>query len=438
MLRYASRVGGPAGPVVGVIVIAILIALVWLAADREAGQGSAGRCLRAADASPAASTRPAVVAMLGDELVRGFEGPYVNRLLRISLPGGEVQRERTLGRRLPNRAIDKRDSFRINAAAGPLLATTPDNRAVVALVREPAPGHDRVEVIDAESLETRCSYPLEEGVRYSGLLLGRSGRLFAFGNKRAGGSRRWDGVLTIVDMETDAVAASQTLRKAERGKWRGWGTDWFAYAGALSADERRLILSYHGRDTTGADLFRISPGSRVSASGRAERRCRGRGPRWPCGPGRADIPRVHGAVAAVKTGFVSATGEWGLLRLDRRGRVVGRMPVATGDHLMDFAVDGARPPLYISSCGRRPAIQRLDLARNRRQTLPSGRFCGWPLAVHRDRFLVLSAKPVDERGYPRPREQPRLRLIDLDDPDSGAPVRRSDAPLDALVVPSRG
>ena len=145
----------------------------------------------------------------------------MNRLLRISLPGGEVQRERTLGRRLPDRAIDKRDAFRLNVAAAPLLATAPGDKAVVVLVRVPAPSRDRVAVIDAASFKTRCSYPLERGVRYSGLLLGRSERLYAFGNKRAGGSRRWDAVLTIVDVETGAVAASETLREAERGKWRG-------------------------------------------------------------------------------------------------------------------------------------------------------------------------------------------------------------------------
>jgi hypothetical protein len=365
MLRYA----GCMGATVGVIVIAVLVALVWMAADRESGQGSAGRCLPVADGSPAVSPRPAVIALVGEEFVRGFEGPYVNRLLQISLPGGEVQRERTP--RLPNRAIDNRDPIRANAAAGPLLATAPDSEAVVALVREPAPGRDRVAVIDAASLKTRCSYPLGKGVRYSGLLLGRSRRLYAFGNKRAGGARRWDAVLTIVDMETGAVAASQTLRVAERGKRTGWGTDWFAYRGALSVDERRLILSYHGRDTSGADQFRMSPGSRVSASGRAERRCRGRGPRWPCGPGRADIPFMHGAVAPIETGFVGTAGERGLLRLDRRARVVGGMSVSSQDHLLDFALSGSRSLAYVSSCGRRPAIQRVDLARNRQQTLPS-------------------------------------------------------------------
>jgi hypothetical protein len=146
---------------------------------------------------------------------------------------------------------------------------------------------------------------------------------------------------------------------------------------------------------------------------------------------------MHGAVAAVETGFVGTIGERGLLRLDRRARVVERIPVATDDHLMDFALDQARSLLYVSSCGRRPAIQRLNLARNRQKTLPSGRFCGRPLAVHRDRFLVLSATPVSKQGYPRPRAAPRLRLIDLEHPNSGTPVRWSEAPLDALVVPSQ-
>jgi hypothetical protein len=433
MLRYASWMGTTAGRIAGVTVMAMLVALVWLAAGREAGPASGGRCLFAADASPGASTRPAVIALLGDEIIRGFEGPYVNRLLRISLPGGEVQRERTLAARLPIRAIDERDSIRPNTAAGPLLATTPDNKAVVALVRKPSPDRDRVAVIDAASFKTRCSYPLEKGVRYSGLLLGRSGRLYAFGNKVAGSAPRWDAVLTIVDMETGAVTASQTLREAERGRWRGWGTDWFAYGGALSADERRLILSYHGRDTTGADEFRISRGSRVSASGRGERRCRGRGPRWPCGPGRVDIPFMHGAVAPVGRGFVGATGEYGLLRLDQRAREVGRTPVASDDHLMDFALDGSRSRLYVSSCGRRPAIQRVDLARNRQRSWPTGRFCGRPLAVHHHRFIVLAATPLDRRGLPAAEQQ--LRLIDLEDPGSGTRVRRSEAPLDALVVP---
>ena len=43
MLRYASCVGATAGRIVALAVIAVTVALVWLAADRESGQGSAGR-----------------------------------------------------------------------------------------------------------------------------------------------------------------------------------------------------------------------------------------------------------------------------------------------------------------------------------------------------------------------------------------------------------
>jgi hypothetical protein len=146
-----------------VIVGAMLIPLAWLAADRESGESSTRRCLRAADASPPASARPAVIALLGDEINDHgeFEGPHVHRLLRISLPGGEIQDERTLGQRLPNRAIDRDDSFRLNVARAPLLAATPDSKTVVVLLREPAPRRDSLVIIDAATLETRCTHRLE-------------------------------------------------------------------------------------------------------------------------------------------------------------------------------------------------------------------------------------------------------------------------------------
>jgi hypothetical protein len=94
----------------------------------------------------------------------------VNRLLRISLPGGDVERERTVGRRMPAR--DTHAFFRLNLPGASVLAPAPDGRTVLALIRKPAPGGDSVAVVDAATLEIRCRQPLEDGVRYSGLLLG--------------------------------------------------------------------------------------------------------------------------------------------------------------------------------------------------------------------------------------------------------------------------
>jgi hypothetical protein len=211
-------------------------------------------------------------------------------------------------------------------------------------------------------------------------MLGRSGRAYVYGTKPAEVPGRWDAVLTIADAETGAVVGSPTVREAERGKWRGWATDWHVYGGALSTDERRIALSYHGHDTTGADLFTVSAGSDVSHRSPAENRCVGRRrARRLCGRRRTTIELAHGAVAAADNGFVAAAAEQGLIQLDQRGRVIRRMRVATKTHLMDFAFDSGRSLLFVSACGKRPAIHRLDLSRNRQETLPSGRFCGNPL-----------------------------------------------------------
>jgi hypothetical protein len=440
VLRFATRLGTTPGRLLAAFAAAAAIALAALIAGADSGTSTTERCLPVTGASDPATTKPAVIALLGDDIDDGggFEGPHEQRLLRISLPGGEVQDERTLGERLPNRAIDRDDSYRLNVARAPLLAATGDGRAVVALVREPAPRRDSFAVIDPASLDARCTHPLERGVRYSGLVLGRSGKVYAYGARRAGIPGRWDAVLTVADAETGAVVGSPTLREADRGKWRGWGTDWSVYGGAVSGDERRLVFGYHGHDTTGADVWRVSPEGDLVASDRERRLCGDRFSRRECERRFTDVGWAHGAVAAVGRGFVAAAAEQGLLRLDRDGRVVGRVRVATTkSHLMDLAVDGDRSLVYTSTCGRRPAIQRVDLARSRSDALPSGPFCGNPLAVHGDRFLVLAASRVGKRGYPSLRPQ-RLRLIDLDDPGPGRQVRRLGAPLDALVVAPGG
>jgi len=82
-------------------------------------------------------------------------------------------------------------------------------------------------------------------------------------------------------------------------------------------------------------------------------------------------------------------------------------------------------------------ISRLNLARNRRETVASGRVCGSPLAVHGDRYLVLAASRLSLRGFGGVRPQ-RLRVIDLEHPGSGERVRRLGAPLDALAVGGSG
>ena len=410
-----------------VVAIALPIPLAGCFGFGHSEPTSTRGCGGFADRSRPTGRNPAMIALLDG-----------NRLVRISLPGGAIEAERRLEARAPGRPVDERDSFRLEAPTGPSLATAPDGKTVVALIRRPASEGDRVAVIDARNLRVRCSHPLVKGVRHTGLLLGRSGKFYAYGNRSTGLPGRWDAVLTIGDARTGRRARTQTLRKAAaRGEPARGAKDWYVYWAALSADERRLVLSYHGGDTTGGDWFRISRRLRVSAGDVGERRCLRRFD-GACPPGWTDIGWLHGAVAPVGTGFLGTAGSNFLLELDRRGRETGRVRVrASHNHLMDFALAAHRRLAYVSGCGRRPIIERLDLARNRQEILRSGPFCGRPLAVHGDRSLLIDAIPVSNLGYPRT-TPPQLRLFDLERPGAGRPIPRSSGALDAVVVRPRG
>jgi hypothetical protein len=376
------------------------------------------------------SGQPAAVVLLAELEAKRGELSGVNRLLRVSIPGGAVELERRLRPGSGDRDFEQPGLLLLDRQ---LLAKAPDGRTVLALMRSPVSGRSSVMVIDAQSFKTRCTHPLEPGVRYSGLILGRSGMFYAYGAKQVR-PRRWDAVLTIGDARTGKLEGSHTLRQAARGGSASWGKNWLVYWAALSADERRLVVSYHGGDTTGADWFRISPSFDISVGGMAERRCVDRPPRWPCGPGRTDVPRVHGSVTAVGGGFVAATGTNDLLELDRRGHGIGRLRVRENtSHLMDFALDDDRRHVYVSACAKRPTIQRFDLDRGRRATVPSGSFCGRPLAIYRDRFLFLAALRANRSGYPTATTE-ELRLVDLEERDAGRRVPRSMSPVDAVVV----
>jgi hypothetical protein len=127
-----------------------------------------------------------------------------------------------------------------------------------------------------------------------------------------------------------------------------------------------------------------------------------------------------------------------LLEVGWNGRVVERLPGWPRlVHLMDFALDTSRRLAYVSTCGDRPAIRRLDLATKRVETVPTGRFCGAALAVYGDRYLVLAAGRVDKAGFP-PLPSPELRVIDLRHPGPGTLVSDFGVPQDAIALGADG
>jgi hypothetical protein len=386
------------------LVMALLIGIAWMLLVRQSGEGSTERRSAAREA-PAA-----VMALLGDEVdgrTGRLEGAHVARLLRISLPGGAIEAERTLGPRLRGDPDLTTPGASALASSASLLAAAPDGQTVLALVRRPRGGRDYVAVIDATSLETRRRDRLQRGIDYEGLALGRSGRVYAYGVRPA--QQGNVPALTILDA-SGAPIDSRTVR-GRRGR------DWWVLWAAPSADERRFMLTYHGTDTTGADWLDLSGGRMKRCEGRRR--------------DRACVFEVHGAVAPFGNGFLATTGS-GVIEVSADGRVLRRRRVKPRNiHLMDFVLDADRSQLYVSSCGKRPAIQRLDLASDRLEIMRSGRLCGAPFAVGAG-FLVLAGSLVDRRGYDG--DNPALHLIDLADPDSGVRVPRRGRPLDALIV----
>jgi hypothetical protein len=152
-------------------------------------------------------------------------------------------------------------------------------------------------------------------------------------------------------------------------------------------------------------------------------------------PGTA-CGEVHGAVEPYDAGFLAADGK-GLIEVRLDGHV-DILPVRPRSvHLMDFVLDAPRRLAYVSSCGNRPAIQRLDLARMRVTEVPSGRFCGMPLTVYEDRFLVIGAVPVDAPNIVEPPVGP-LRVLDLRHPGPGVRVRLAGTPQDAIALSTGG
>jgi hypothetical protein len=402
----------------------LLIPAAWLLLARDSGESSAGGGGCLAGSEPG---RPAVVALLGDEIVSTprrakLVGPHVVRLLRVSLPDGAVEAERELGPRVRSPKLGTPESAAL-IATGSVLAGGPGGRTVLALARQRTGAPQAVEVIDAATLKTRCRFPLERGVTYGGLTVGRSGRIYAYGFRedRRASSRNWvagAAVVTTLDSAGGALIDTYMVRRPRKG--RGPQRDWWPYSAAVSGDERRLVVTYHGGTTTGADW--------VDLSGDAGRRCASHPPRRAC------VFAVHGSVEAFGRGFVATTGK-DMIELAADGRMVRRLPVKTRhDHLMDFALDADRSLLYVSRCGMRPVIRRVDLTRDRQSSLPSGRVCGAPLAVGGG-MLVLNGGRVGRSGYPEGKL--RLRLVDLEHPGDGVLVRRQGRPQDAVVVGRR-
>lgn len=305
------------------------------------------------------------------------------RVVKAAMPRGPV-RVRRIG---PVRPV---------VESGPLLALDEPRRRLYAL----HPG--LVVVYDTRTLAIRARIALPDGIRHRGLALGPvSNRLYVSGNRPLRivdpptGLAVEDAVVTVVDPATGRVAGVRTARPAE-------GRSWFVYGIAVSPDERRIALSYHGGcgaetsdlGTTGADVLGLGADATLS----------------PCVPSHPTETYagcsavVHGAALAYRDRFVAATGTSKVVELDGDGRVVRELESRLArNHLMQLALDARAGRIYSTgSCRYAPGLTAVTLATGRAVVLApaSGRraVCAERTAIGRGPLLALVTRPFSLVG----------------------------------------
>jgi hypothetical protein len=300
------------------------------------------------------------------------------RLVKVGIPRGPI-------------AVRRIARIRPLSQSGPLLALDERRRLLYALLQ------NSVAVLDTRTVTVRRRFALPAGLRHRGLALGVSGRLYVAGNRPvrvvdpSSGLAVEDAVVTILDTRTGAIVSRRLAREAA-------GRSWFVWWIAVSPDERRIALAYHGGCggdagvdlcTTGADVLGLTDSDGLV----------------PCSPSHPDEPQagcsavVHGAVAAYREGFVAATGTSTLVELDRDGRVVRELDSRLArNHVMTLALDPDAGTVYVTgSCPYAPGLNRVTLATGRVDVLApaSGRraICGERTAIGPGPLLALATRP---------------------------------------------
>jgi len=378
------------------VIVAVAAALAACGDERRAGPSSSG---------------DSVFVLLAD-----------NRLLEVSLPGGEIM------------AAEKLGPSPRSTAPGRLLAR--DGRTLFVLVRGTEGSGDAVVAVDTGSVRVRGRHALARRLKFGALVIGpRTRRLYMLGNREGrlipelrdlGDVREVSVAVTVLDPTSGRSLAASTVRNAN-------GHDWWIYTAAISTDERRLLVSYHGASTTGVDWIDIT-GTRFG-------RCR----EEPLFPGAACAGNVHGGVEPYRDGVLAATGSHTIVELSRDGGVVRNLETRLRrTHLMELALDPDGARLYaVGSCYKGGGLGRVDLRTGRSRVLAQPEavariygklpeICGDRIAVARGSVLAIAKT---SSASPSSRRSGALLLVDS---LSGRLIRKVATPaepVDVIVVP---
>jgi hypothetical protein len=318
-------------------------------------------------------------------------------LLEVSSASGRILRTVQLGPRAP-----------VAGSAGDFLARGPDGSTLFVLLHAATNQGQSVAEVATSTLKVGARHRLPAGISFQSLVVGpRSGRLYLAGNrlgKRAAGAP----VLLVLEPGSGAVVERMTIRPTQ-------GRDWLVLDAAVSSDERHAAVSYHGDDTTGADL--------ISLAGQP-RRCIDRTPDY------AGCMSLHGGVVFGGHGLLAATGEGPLIELALDGRVLRRWRTRLPrNHLMALAVDGrGRVAATVGSCGYTGGVSVIELDSGRTTVIGYPRtVCGEIVAFAEAELLA-----VARNALPVPQGTPSA--IEFVDVGKRRIVRRTPARTDVIAL----
>lgn len=367
--------------------------------------------------APAAS--PQSTAISGTPLVVSFEGRsqiyalLADMRLLVVRPDGATLAVTNLGLAAPI------------SSAGHYLALANDHQQVYVLASHQPQSLDQVVAVNALSTQVEGTYALPDGV-YRSIAVGiQTGHLFVFGNR--GGST----IITVVDPASGATLVTWTARPQD-------GHTWTVYQGAVSADEQRVYVSYHGPDTTGIDWFDVTGNGLIRCVSQE--------------PANFGCIASHGGFTLFPDRLLAATGGPVILNMDRTGQVQEAFDTGLeGNHLMEFVADPMTERLYaVGSCGYTGGFSAVSLREAgilATPTLPGvwnwsippppphvlvkTQPCGERLSLGSDGLVIgMTAQPV-----PQPAKQGALLIVD---PNTGRTIHQMELPsepLDVLALP---
>lgn len=317
-----------------------------------------------------------------------------NTLVRVSASG------RMLSRTALGRAPEDFPSF------GGLLARSRDGLTVYALVRGPDP---HVAVVVARTGGVRARLKLPAGIVFRRLAVGlRTGRVYLAGNSGTGNAL--SAHLLVLSPAGRRISLTR-VRKAD-------GRDWYVDSIAIAPDELRLLISYHGGSTTGADVIELAP----------VRRCVDRTAKHA-----ACLGRNHGDVAWLSDGVLAAGGGPTLYILDpETGAVVRTLENGLVNvHVMDFVVRGSFAYVF-GGCQYTGGMTEVTLAEGTFRVVIAGhRLCGESAAFLGD-TLVVGRRPF--HTDPHNPQRPSLLFVDVAAGKILRSVRLPDDPADVLAL----